>query len=126
MHLSRRAWIASLLATCVLPALPIAATLAHTGVASTSPADGAVLAVSPPEIKINFRAPASLTSVVVEAKGQERRPLEFTPKTAATSFRLPNPALTAGRNEIHWTALSNDGHVISGSLVVVISATPSK
>ena len=33
---------------------------------------------------------------------------------------VENPALAAGRNEIHWKALSKDGHVISGKLTYTI------
>jgi methionine-rich copper-binding protein CopC len=102
--------------------LPATAALAHTTVASTSPKNGAVLAASPPVIEISFKAAANLTSVVVVAPGQPERKLEFTPKGSATSFKLPNPALVAGRNEIQWKALSKDGHVINGSLVLVIDA----
>jgi len=103
--------------------LPAHAVLAHTTVASTSPQNGAVLAASPPVIEISFRAPANLTSVVVVAPGQAERKLEFTPKGSATSFSIPHPALVAGRNEIQWKALSRDGHVINGSLVLTIDAT---
>jgi copper resistance protein C len=105
--------------------LPATAAFAHTTVASTSPKNGAVLAASPPVIEISFRAAANLTSVVVVAPGQPERKLEFTPKGSATSFKLPNPALVAGRNEIQWKALSKDGHVINGSLVLVIDSGAS-
>jgi methionine-rich copper-binding protein CopC len=112
----------SVIVVLVALLLPAMAALAHTTVASTSPKNGAVLAASPPVIEINFRAAASLTSVVLVAPGQPERKLEFSPKSSATSFKLPNPALVAGRNEIQWKALSKDGHVINGSLVLVIDA----
>ena len=32
------------------------------------------------------------------------------------------PELAPGRNEIRWTALSADGHVIEGSLIIVLRA----
>jgi copper resistance protein C len=116
--MSRR-WILSALAAL---ALPVAA-LAHTTVASTTPENGAVLAASPPVIEISFKAPANLTSVVVVAPGQAERKLEFEPRASATTFKLASPALVAGRNEIQWKALSKDGHVISGTLVLTIDAT---
>lgn len=113
-------WLIPALIALVLPAHAV---LAHTTLASTSPRSEAVLPASPPVIEITFRAPANLTSVVVVAPGQDGRPLEFEPKASATTFRIPHPALVAGRNEIQWKALSKDGHVVSGSLVLTIDAT---
>jgi methionine-rich copper-binding protein CopC len=102
----------------VFPAVP---SLAHTSVASTSPKTGSELKASPPVIEIEFSSEARLTSVVaIDAKKSER-PLQFTPKSSATAFTLPNPELAPGRNEIRWKALSRDGHVVTGSLVLVIN-----
>ena len=99
---------------------------AHTNVASTSPKNGAVLEQSPPTIKINFEHPVRMTSVVVlAAAGQPERKLQFSPTESASTFTVTDPALAPGRNEIQWKALSRDGHVISGSLILVIKpATP--
>jgi hypothetical protein len=49
------------------------------------------------------------------------------PGGSATVFMVHNPNLATGRNEIKWTALSKDGHPISGSIIIVIKpgAAPS-
>lgn len=96
------------------------AALAHTSIARTTPANGAILDASPPVIEISFREPAHLTSVVLSTADHAERALEFTPKSSAVSFRLDRPQLAAGRNEIRWKALSQDGHVISGTLLLTI------
>jgi methionine-rich copper-binding protein CopC len=101
-------------------ALPVPA-LAHTSVASTTPKSGSELAQSPPAVEITFRGEARLTSVVVIDAGKNERKLDFMPKASATSFTLPNPELKPGRNEIQWKALSKDGHVVSGSLVLTVA-----
>ena len=93
---------------------------AHTAVAGTNPKTGSVLDKSPPVIEINFEHPAHLTSVVLVQAGKPERKLSFTPGGGATSFKLPDPNLAAGRNEIRWKALSGDGHVVGGSLILVI------
>lgn len=97
-----------------------ALSLAHTGVASTSPKNGAILERSPAAIEIEFRGETRLTSVVAIATNKAERKLQFAPKSSATSFKLPNPELEPGRNKILWKGLSKDGHVVSGTLVYII------
>jgi methionine-rich copper-binding protein CopC len=100
--------------------------LAHT-TATTSPKSGAVLTQSPPAIEIKFEHDASLTSVAVIETGKPDRKLDFAPTATAKVFSVANPNLNAGRNEIHWKALSKDGHVVSGKLILVIDpASKSK
>jgi len=101
--------------------------LAHTTVSGTTPASGAVLPVSPPEVTIAFHNEARLTSVVVTQAGKPDRKLDFMPAGSARSFMVHDPKLTDGRNEIKWKALSKDGHPIEGSIIIVIKpgATPS-
>jgi methionine-rich copper-binding protein CopC len=92
----------------------------HTTVSETVPRSGSVLQQSPSVVELQFAHAARLTSVVlVEADKSERR-LEFTPGGNAISFQFPEPDLGPGRNEIRWKALSDDGHVISGSLIYTI------
>lgn len=107
-------------ALALLLAHPIAG-LAHMKVASTTPKNGSELEQSPPSIEITFSAAARLTSVVVVGADKSERKLDFTPKTTATAFTMSNPELKAGRNEIQWKALSKDGHVVTGSLVLTIA-----
>lgn len=99
---------------------------AHTTMLSSSPPSGATLEQSPPLIEIRFHAAVSLTSVVVVDAGKAERRIEFTPHGAATAFQLPNPELAPGKNEIKWTALSKDGHVVTGTLVYEIKAKEAK
>ncbi len=93
---------------------------AHTTVKSAEPADGAVLDRSPPSIEIKFEHAVQMTSVSVVAEHAAERKLTFATATGGTVITVENPALAAGRNEIHWKALSKDGHVISGKLTYTI------
>ncbi len=113
-RLFRFALVAGALAVAAAPAF------AHTTVSSTSPASGSILPASPPEVTINFHEAARMTSIVVIAPSQPDRKLEFMPSGSSMSFMVHDPALGMGRNEIQWKALSKDGHVISGSIIVVI------
>jgi methionine-rich copper-binding protein CopC len=109
----------------ILLTLVTAVSFAHT-VATTAPKTGASLAQSPPVIEITFAHEASLTSVAVIAAGTPERKLEFAPKGSAKVFTIANANLAAGRSEIQWKALSKDGHVISGSIVLTIDPALAK
>jgi methionine-rich copper-binding protein CopC len=99
---------------------------AHTAATGTKPKSGSVLEQSPPVIEMNFEHAVHMTSVVLLETGKAERKMAFTPIGGATSFTLPDPHLHPGRNEIRWKALSSDGHVVSGSLILFIrpASTP--
>jgi copper resistance protein C len=99
---------------------------AHTAIKQTTPANNAVLSESPPVIDITFEHRAQLTSVIVVEAGHPQRKLGFEPIGSSTEFRLHEPKLEAGRNELHWKGLSEDGHVIEGTLVFVIAPVAPK
>ncbi len=93
---------------------------AHTAIKATLPRDGAVLPESPPAIEIEFAHAARLTSVMASGEDKTERRLEFTPAGSAITFKIPEPGLAPGRNEIKWKALADDGHVINGSLTIIV------
>jgi methionine-rich copper-binding protein CopC len=62
----------------------------------------------------------------VVTAGKPDRKLESTPKSGAKVFTIADPKLVAGRNEIQWKALSKDGHVVSGSIVLTIDPAAKK
>ncbi len=94
---------------------------AHTALQSVSPASGSVLTQSPPVLRLTFLEPASLTSLMLVTAAGER-PLSFTPTGRALTFTAARPGFARGRNEIRWRALSRDGHVVEGSIIVVLRA----
>jgi methionine-rich copper-binding protein CopC len=98
------------------------AAMAHTTVATVDPADGSQLDASPAVIEIRFEHAVHLTFVALRANVAAERPLEFAPHDSATTFRVEHPNLAVGRNELRWTALSSDGHVISGTLTYRVRA----
>lgn len=99
---------------------------AHTSAASSNPKDGSVLETTPPTIEITMKSAARMTSIVVKADGQPERKLDFEPKNSATVFKIAQPSLVTGRNEVHWTALSQDGHVAKGVIVLTIKPPGAK
>ena len=98
----------------------VAPAMAHTTLASATPKGGSELAASPSAIELKFAESAKLTSVVVVGEDKQERRLEFVAGEQPLTFKVVNPNLTAGRNEVQWKALSHDGHVISGKLVYIV------
>ena len=118
--MSPRGLTTTFAAMFLLLALAPVAVLAHSTLKRTDPASGSVLADSPPSLVLEFNEKARLTSVVVIGADQKERKLAFTPEGSATLFTVENPALTAGRNEVRWKALSQDGHPVSGTVILVV------
>lgn len=104
----------------LLFALSTSLALAHTSATSTTPATNSVLDASPPKIGITFKDAARLTSVVVHREGKPDRKLTFAPDGSATEFSVDKPALEVGKSEVRWTALSKDGHVVKGVIVLTV------
>lgn len=99
--------------------IPLSVAVAHTALRGSSPASGSVLTRSPPELSLAFIEPARLTSLTLVNAAGERR-LGFAPTGSALIFKSPKPGLARGRNEVRWRALSRDGHVVEGSIIVVL------
>jgi copper transport protein len=95
---------------------------AHTSAVSTTPKSGSVLDASPASITLTLKEAARLTSVVVRSEGKPERKLTFTPNTSATQFTIEDPKLEAGKSEVKWTALSKDGHVVAGTIVLTVKS----
>lgn len=92
---------------------------AHTSVRSSTPASGSVLTQSPPVFEVSFAERVRLTSLIL-ANSKGERKLAFKPAASALRYISAKPGFALGRNEIRWTALSQDGHVINGSIIVVM------
>jgi methionine-rich copper-binding protein CopC len=120
INLTKAVW------TLALFALGTAVASAHTSAASTTPKTGSMLDRSPPAIEITFKEAARLTSVIVQQQGKPERKLAFEPNNAATTFKIDSPKLDEGKSEVHWVALSRDGHVVKGMIVLTVKASAAK
>lgn len=113
-------WLKLSLAALIVM-MPLGSVQAHTALQGSNPASGSVLTESPPALTLTFIEPTRLTSLILATSAGEKR-LTFTPSGSARSFTSQKPALMRGRNEIRWRALSQDGHVVEGSLIIVLRA----
>lgn len=107
-------------AVAMMLAMPMSVE-AHTALHSSNPSSGSVLTQSPPVLTLTFLEAVSLTSLML-VTGEGERSLSFTPSGRALTFEAPQPEFMRGRNEVRWRALAQDGHVIEGSIIIVMRA----
>ncbi len=113
----------ALLAALAVCALPLTAQ-AHAHLVKADPANGAVLAAAPARVALTLSEPAHLTAAWVQRGTEPRQKLEA-PAQSARDIVLALPALTSpGPYTVSWRALSEDGHVTSGTLRFTLRAPP--
>jgi methionine-rich copper-binding protein CopC len=118
--------LAGLLA--LFAALPV---LAHSELIDSQPAPGAQLAEPPAEIRLTFsQPPGAQSQIVLMADGFQ--PVEgiaaHVDSARPEQLFAPLPVLEPGNYTVQWTAVSEDGHEISGSysFSIVTTATESR
>lgn len=89
---------------------------AHAHLQKASPADGSVVTTSPSRIVLNFSEAARLTAASIQKGDEPRQNLKPLPATAARQISVPLPQLTPGSYSVTWRVVSEDGHVMSGTL----------
>ena len=99
--------LAGLLALAVTPAL------AHSGLDTTTPENGAVLAEAPPHIVLTFAKRIRLTRVRLIHGDRAPADLDLgDQKSFATRFVVPLAGMGSGLYRIEWRGLSGDGHAV--------------
>lgn len=106
--------ILSLLSGLALVTFSVAAS-AHAHLQKASPADGSVITTAPSSLVLNFSEAARLTVISIQKDDQARQTLKA-PTTSAQQISIPLPALTPGSYSVSWRAVSDDGHVMPGTL----------
>ena len=93
-----------------------ALSFAHSVVSKSDPENGSHLSTAPERIEVSFSKPTRIikASISHDEKGQEKLVLSTKEPTTKISF-TPTPK-DAGKYVVKWRALSQDGHVLKGSL----------
>lgn len=113
--------ILSFLAGLVLVTLADAAS-AHAHLEKSSPAEGSIVTTSPGQVVLEFSEAVRLTALSI-AKGDEaKQALKPLPTAAAQHVAVPLPALTPGTYSLPWRVLSDDGHMMAGTLHFTVAA----
>ncbi|RNC95950.1 MAG: copper resistance protein CopC [Oricola sp.] len=103
-----------------LAALLLAATpaLSHSEMNMTEPADGATLDAVPETIQLKFTAPARVMKVEMmhtNGAASHTKAIEIPTFAMVDAISLTPEFMGAGRYEVNWRALGEDGHVMTGS-----------
>lgn len=100
--------------------LSAAAAHAHTGLKSSTPADGATIKVAPSELVLVFNGPVRLLRLELR-RGERVVPIGFRPSgEALASHAVAAPAAGAGRFTVSWAAMGADGHTLTGSFAFAV------
>lgn len=111
-----------LIASAVLSLFLVSTLSAHTSLKATHPESGSILSAAPEQVTLEFLEPVRLTQLRIESALQEPRRLKFMPNAISREYSAATPDMGPGRNAIHWTALAADGHVIEGTIILVVRA----
>lgn len=112
-----------LLGLAVVTATPAAA---HTGLESSTPADGSTLRRSPTTLVLRFADPVVPGTAVGALSGPGGRTSLRAPTVRGATVRmtLAEPA-AAGRYRLTWRVVADDGHPVSGTLRFEVAAAPA-
>lgn len=92
------------------------AAFGHAKMVTSAPNDGATVPAGLSEIQLDFSKPMRLTVVrVMLAKDLRDIPMKGAlPSAFVKSAKVALEPLPAGAYEVSWTAVADDGHVMSG------------
>ena len=96
---------------------------AHTSLVSSLPENNQVIIQVPQQLELHFGDPVNLMRV--ELRGESvRQDLDISANLSASdqAFAAFPPNLPEGRYTMRWTALSQDGHSITGALSFTLAS----
>lgn len=88
---------------------------AHAHLTAAVPADGSV-GKAPEHIVLTFSEAARLTAMTLQREGEEPHKLTPLPAEMGTRITVPLPKLSPGRYTLSWRVVSDDGHIVPGTL----------
>jgi methionine-rich copper-binding protein CopC len=95
---------------------------AHAHLLQATPADGSVLTRAPSAFELTFNEAATLTALSLQKGAQAAQKIDGLPTRPAAQFNIPAPRLDAGDYTLNFRVLSDDNHVVSGSIKFKVSA----
>jgi copper transport protein len=121
---ARLTWLLTALTTLLMVVLPAGPASAHSELVSSTPADGAVLAHAPREVRMDFTEGISLVDgglTLLDADGAAVR--TPTPTAAGRTITWPMPPqLPDGTYLVNWRVVSADGHPVAGAFAFGVGA----
>ena len=110
-----------LLAAAVSALILAGPALGHAKLQSTIPAADAQLQIAPTSLTLTFNEAVQLAILVLTVEGKNIPVTVDRSAPAALQVSVALPALTAGKYQVQWSALSaDDGHVSKGTFSFAI------
>jgi len=112
-----------IIAASVLWTLMLAYAWAHAGLTSTTPADGKTVEGEVSNIELTFSEAVRVTLIKVtrEDASKTMAVKSELPGTFVQAVEVAVPPLTPGNYNTKWTAVSKDGHVMTGSFSFTVA-----
>ena len=101
-----------LLAAVLMPGLA----LAHAKLELTIPAADSSIAAMPAQVMLHFSEAVKITAMTIEKEGGTDKVELKAPAAASSMVQAQAPKLAAGKYLLNWRGLSDDGHVMSGTV----------
>jgi copper transport protein len=112
--------LTSVVAAFALLALTCVSAFAHAYLVESKPADGDLARLPPPAVELLFNEAVEITAAsLVDPSGEVRRLPVSSAKAERISIAMP-PGLGEGSHLLSYRVISEDGHVVSGSVVFSI------
>ena len=89
---------------------------AHAHLLQATPADGSILSEAPPSFSLKFNEAATLTMMSIQKGDQPAQKIDALPSKPNATFNIPAPKLDAGSYTLSFRVLSDDNHVVSGTV----------
>lgn len=97
------------------------ASLAHSPLSTTVPADGAILDQPPSELVFEFTGEIRVTRVTLSVSGGSSVDLDLGEQTSfAESYSIPLSQSAPGSYLIEWRGLGSDGHPQTGTFTFTV------
>ncbi|PKG81633.1 copper resistance protein CopC [Colwellia sp. 75C3] len=95
--------------------------LAHAGLKTSLPKDGAMLMASPTVLQLAFTKEVRLVKLTLGDKNGTLIPIEFKPSaTASASYSLALPTLPSSNYQVNWTIMGKDAHKMKGKFTFMV------
>lgn len=113
-----------ILVSSIAAALLLASTFAqaHSHLQSSKPAEGSTVNASPAAIELNFSEAVTLTALTLQKGAEKGQPLGPLSDKPTEKISVSVPTLAPGKYVVNYRAVSDDNHVMNGTLHFTVSA----
>jgi len=101
----------------------VATAHAHAHLTAAVPSEGSA-GKAPEHIVLSFSEAARITAMTLQREGEEPRKLA-PPAEVAARITVPLPKLLSGRYTLSWRVVSDDGHIVPGTLHFTVLESPA-